>query len=59
MCIGKLVKYDEVIAILGNQAESYVLASRDADYLLTFVLASHCQSYHLPYSLSSATLLGA
>lgn len=31
MLTGKLVKYDEVIAILGNQAESYVLTSCDSD----------------------------
>ena len=28
---GKLVKYDEVIAILGNQTESCVLKSRNLD----------------------------
>jgi hypothetical protein len=31
---GKLVKYDEVIAILGNQTESYVLALSDPDFPL-------------------------
>ena len=31
---GKLVKYDEVIAILGNQAESYVPTSCDPDFPL-------------------------
>ena len=51
---GKLAKYDEVIAILGNRAESYVLTASDTNPA-DLTSGSHYQPYRLLCSLSSVT----
>lgn len=51
---GKLVKYDEVIAILGNRAESYVLTTFDTDPT-DITSGSRYQPCHPPCSPSSVT----
>ena len=49
--IGKLVKYDQVITILGNQAESYVLTPHDPDSPLILLQRTLIRSitYPIPF----------
>ena len=48
---GKLVKYDEVIAILGNQAESYVLTPCDPGFPLILFQRAFIRplTYSIPF----------